>query len=459
LRPSGSGWDKFCTRVLGVWGSIRSARPSRKFPGGARAIAAALALKGLACGGAREAAPLELWAMGSEGEAVERLLPEFQRRHPELRVRVQRVPWSAAHEKLLTAFVGGSLPDLFQLGTTWVPELAALGALEPLEGWLGDALPERDFFAASLDANRIGGALLAIPWYVDTRVLFYRSDLVARAGASAPPRSWAEWTALLARIQQQAAPGHHAILVPLREWQLPVILALQRGAALLRDGGRYGNFRGEEFRAAFEFYLDLFERGFAPAAGDALASNLYRDFAEGRFCFYVTGPWNLGEFARRLPPERADDWSTAPMPGPGSDGPGISLAGGAGLALSRGSARKAEARALIEFLSAPEQQVAFYALTGDLPARRSAWRDPSLRDDPRARAFFTQLDSSRTTPKVPEWERIAAKISHYAERTVRGSMTVDDALSSLDEEVDAILEKRRWLLERGGTGSHEGPTG
>src|SRR6185369_12040644 len=87
-----------------------------------------------ACG-ARHDDPnvVRFWAMGREGEVVAQLIPEFERSHPGVRVEVQQLPWSAAHEKLLTAFAGDVTPDLCQLGNTWIPEFAALDALEPLD--------------------------------------------------------------------------------------------------------------------------------------------------------------------------------------------------------------------------------------------------------------------------------------------------------------------------------------
>ena len=71
--------------------------------------------------------------MGREAEVVAELLPAFHARHPGIRVHVQQLPWTAAHEKLLTAYAGDALPDLCQLGNTWLPEFAALDALEPLD--------------------------------------------------------------------------------------------------------------------------------------------------------------------------------------------------------------------------------------------------------------------------------------------------------------------------------------
>ena len=121
--------------------------------------------------------PLSFWAMGREAEVVAELLPEFHVRHPGTRVHVQQLPWTAAHEKLLTAYAGGSLPDLCQLGNTWLPELTALDALEPLDARVQAAGIDRaDYFAGILDTNVMpsagGDRLFGLPWYVDTRLLF-----------------------------------------------------------------------------------------------------------------------------------------------------------------------------------------------------------------------------------------------------------------------------------------------
>jgi hypothetical protein len=75
---------------------------------------------------------LRFWGMGREGEVVAELIAEFEREAPDIRVRTQQIPWTAAHEKLLTAFVGNATPDVAQLGNTWIAEFAAIHALEPL---------------------------------------------------------------------------------------------------------------------------------------------------------------------------------------------------------------------------------------------------------------------------------------------------------------------------------------
>src|SRR5262249_49287563 len=76
---------------------------------------------------------LRMWAMGREGEVVGELVRDFEREHPDIHVQVQQIPWTAAHEKLLTAHVGGSLPDVGQLGNSWISEFGTLEALAPLD--------------------------------------------------------------------------------------------------------------------------------------------------------------------------------------------------------------------------------------------------------------------------------------------------------------------------------------
>lgn len=407
-------------------------------------------------GGALSCAPgrgegrvtLRFWAMGAEGEKVQALIRDFEREHPGVRVELQQIPWTAAHEKLLTAHVGGSTPDVAQLGNTWVPEFAALDALAPLDGRVrGSAtVPPSSYFPGIWDTNVVDGVLYGIPWYVDTRVLFYRSDLLKAAGYDSIPSTWAGWTEAMKAMKARMGPRQFPILLPTNEWTYPVVFGLQAGSPLLRAGGRYGGFRDLRFREAFGFYMSLFRQGLAPAMANTQISNLYQEFERGNIAMYITGPWNIGEFTHRLPPEMEGRWATAPLPGP--DGPGLSLAGGASLVVFRRAQQPELAWALVEFLSRPDRQAQFYGLTGDLPARREAWADTALANNRYAQAFRIQLERVAATPKVPEWEQIAVRVTDYSEKVVRNAQTMDAALAGLDRDVDGMLEKRRWLLAR-----------
>ncbi|MGH7560106.1 MAG: extracellular solute-binding protein, partial [Gemmatimonadales bacterium] len=402
------------------------------------ALVAALA----ACARAAPADTLRFWAFGREGEVVAELVRGFERENPGIRVRVQQIPWSAAHEKLLTAIVGRATPDLAQMGNTWVPEMAALGALAPVP-----PPPAESQFPGILATNVVNDTLYGLPWYVDTRVLFYRRDILAAAGYDSLPGTWAEWREAMLAIKRAAGPGRYPIFLPTNEWPPQAILGLQQGSPLITPEG-FGAFRAPAFARAFDFLLSLYRDGLAAPVSNNAIANLYQEFARGTFAMYITGPWNLGEFRRRLPPELRDSWGTAPLPGPTGPESGVSLAGGSSLVVFRSSPRRALALRLIEYLTRPEQQVRFYHLTGDLPARREAWADSALATDREARAFQVQLARAVPTPMVPEWELVTTKLMEQTEAAARGARPPAAALAALDADVDRLLERRRYLLAR-----------
>jgi len=388
---------------------------------------------------------IRFWTIGREGEVVAQLLPQFERAHPGVHVEVQQIALTAAHEKLLTAFAGDALPDVSQLGNTWIPEFAALGALEPLQERVDASAIVRsdDYFPGIWDTNVIDGQLYGVPWYVDTRLLFYRSDILARAGFDHAPRDWDEWRRAMAAVKANVGADRYAVYLPLNEFEPLLNLALEQPDPLLRDNATRGNFRSPGFRRAVAFYIEMFAHGWAPELSNIQMPNVWDEFARGFVTFYISGPWNIGEFLRREP-QLTGRWTTAPLPGP--DGVGTGAAGGSSLVIFRGSRQTRLAWELVESLSATAQQQKFYALTGDLPPRRSAWEDPKLAGDEYARAFRDQLERAKPTPKVPEWERIVNEMQLAAERIVRGHESVDHVLEQLDARTDAILEKRRWIL-------------
>lgn len=408
----------------------------------------ALGLAGLlaltAC--APESDALVFWAMGAEGENVGKVLEGFRKAHPAIKLKVQGIPWNAAHDKLLTAYAGGVTPDVCQLGTTWVTELSSLGALAPLATHVkADAtLAPGDFFAGAWQNNLADGEVWAIPWYVDTRVLFYRKDLLARAGFAEPP---ATWEAFLAQAKALSGPGKTGAFLPANPGgdPIPLYMAWQQGADLIDMASLTGRASQPAFTRAVDFYVRCFTEGAAPREAGGL-TNFYQAFAAGDVAMFVSGPWNVGALREKMP-ELAGKWAVARLPATRAGGPRTSVAGGSALAVFKRSRRQDEAWALISYLARPEVQREFHALTGDLPARKSAWRGQAL-EDPVAKAFYAQMQDARPVAAVPEWELLATKLGAWVERAVYGELTVEAAMRGLDGDIDRALEKRRWLASR-----------
>jgi multiple sugar transport system substrate-binding protein len=394
---------------------------------------------------------ISFWGMGAEGEAVQKLIPDFIERHPDINVKIQMIPWTAGQEKLITAYASDNLPDVFQLGNTWIPQFVALNALEILDPWIAQSthIIQSNYFEGIWETNIIEKSVYGIPWYIDTRVLFYRTDVICKAGLERAPQTWAELYQISKQIKKMLNdPEKYAIYLPTNEWAPFVIFGLQNGSKLLKENNTRGNFSAKEFAEAFNFLIQFHKEKLAPI-GISQVTNVYQAFADEYFSMYISGPWNINEFKKWMTGNLSKCWMTAPLPGPNSSKPGLSLAGGSSLVISKNSTKKNESWQLIEFLSQPRIQIKFFQLLSNLPAVRKAWEDSLLQNDPYIQAFFTQFHQVISTPKVPEWEQIAfSKIQQYAEIAARGDMSVEEALTALDEDVDRILEKRRWLMHK-----------
>ncbi len=387
------------------------------------------------------------WAMGVEGENIGKIIPEFEKKY-NVKVKVQQIPWTAAHEKLITAFVSETLPDVFQLGNTWIPEFVALNAIEPLDSiCISSNFNLNEYFSGILESNKINGLLYGIPWYVDTRVLFYRKDLLKKTGWNSPPKTWEELYEVSKKIK--TLTGNYAIYFPTNEWVPLIIFALQNEARLLINNYTEPAFTEPEFVSAFQFISRFYKEKLSPS-NITEVTNIYQAFEEGYIAMYITGPWNISEFKKRISKNAQNLWMTAPLPSPDSLYPGKSLAGGASLVINRDSKKKELAFKLIEFLSEPEIQIKFYNLVGSLPSIKTAWKDSIFINDIYLRAFRIQLERTQAMPKIAEWENIMnSKIQKFVEEIATGKMSVSEACDRLNKETSNLLEKRKYLVEIG----------
>ncbi len=389
---------------------------------------------------------LTFWAFGAEGENVQKLIKKFEQENQNIKVKVQQIPWTAAHEKLLTAFAGNSLPDVCQLGNTWIPEFTLINSLEPLDDFVQNSkiVKQDSFFNGVWETNICDSKIMGIPWYVDTRLLFYRKDILKSIGFHEPPKTWNELVYACELVKKKSNGKSYGIFLPTNEWQPIVLFAIESSASLLKDNDCYAFFDDDKFLNAFEYLRSFYKNGYSPSSWIEI-QNIYQSFADGYITMYITGPWNVGEFKKRLPKDVQDKWMTSPMPGK-EKFPGVSIPGGSSLVIFKTSKNKHYAWKLIEFLSKPENQVEFYKSTGDLPSNIHAWNYDILKNDPYMKAFFVQLKNLKPLPKVAEWEQIATKLMEYVELSAVKDIPTPQIIKLLNKEVDKILEKRRWII-------------
>jgi multiple sugar transport system substrate-binding protein len=383
---------------------------------------------------------LSLWAIDVEGENARELLPSFTQATG-LPVDLQWLAWTAAHEKLLTAFAGESLPDVFMLSRDWVAEFTLIGAILPLPvdgaGLLADAWLPHDL--------AIDGRDHAVPWTMDLSVQYYRRDLLARAGYAAPPTVLGPWRDMLRAVKRVQGDDRFAVLMQLNWPDHLIHMAEQQPDPLLRDQQTRGNFRSPGFRNMLGFYRSLFDEGLAPRVSSIEAADPPGDLARGWTAIYPSGAWPRAELIRRRKLIDREAWATAPMPGVA--GAARAIVAGAVLCVARTTPDPARAWALVRHLTAPPTELQLTRIAGTLPSRPSAWA--SLVRDPAFLPFRQGLERPLPSRRLPEWHRVTGEVQLVAEQLVRGRVSLDEAVVEMDRRANAILAKRRWLLERG----------
>ncbi|WP_179640847.1 extracellular solute-binding protein [Sphingomonas guangdongensis] len=385
-------------------------------------------------------ADLRFWATSYEGDYSPHLTAAFERATG-LSVDVQSVPSTAAHEKMLTAFAGGALPDVFMVPSGWVREFWSIGAIAPVPSpaLIADTVP------TALALARVDGRDVAVPWAIAPQVQYYRRDLLAAAGYAGPPDDWEAWRAM-GRTLKRRRPDDYVFLMLLNWPDTLVSMLWQSGARLLREDDTRGNFSQPAAEAAFAFYKSLFDEGLAPRALSTEVQDPLAALAAGYFAIWPSWPTLLLDLRRRaaeLPRER---WGVARLAGP--TGPSVASMVSASLCVSATTPRPREAWALVRHLTSRSSEVKFQQMIGNLPARASAWNALSL--DPQVLApFAAQLAAPGLAPPVIEWERIQIEIQYAAERVVRGLQTIRQALAGLDARADQLLAKRRELVQAG----------
>jgi multiple sugar transport system substrate-binding protein len=369
---------------------------------------------------------ITVWAMGTEGEKLQGFTDGFIAENPDVKVKVTAVPWDAAHDKIATAITGRQTPDVSLVGTTWIAEFAKTGAFDGMPPGMFD---QSAFFPGAWSSVVVDGSPRAVPWYVETRVLFYRSDLANKAGITSPPKNWAELTALAKALKQggaqwgfQVQPGNTGA------WQTFVPLVWQRGGDVMKDDKC--TLDTPEVTEALTFFKSFFTDGLANK-DIAPGYQVEHDYAKGTVGGFVSGPWHLGLLKEAGP----TPFAVATMP---TEKTNASFVGGAGLAVFKDSKNRDAAWKFVQYLTKPEVQVKWYQTATDLPAVQAAWADPALSSDVNLRVFGEQLKSAKSPPSVPTWEQIARGIDTELEKVAKGASQPAEAAKAMQSACTSV---------------------
>lgn len=324
-----------------------------------------------------------------------------------VKVDLQVVPWSDVFTKWTTSFEAGTGADVSQCGGMGLfPAIYYdQGHLLDLSDLLGEMGP-KNYFSSEWGAYK--GATTSVPWFLETRVLWYRKDWLKDAGL-AVPRTWAEFNATAKALTKDgrfgaALPftkdfltGQNNFIYYVNSDEAAELTLAERDAS----GGLKVTLNRDRFIEATTEHTNLYKNGLVPpsvTSGDSVGLN--RLFNLGVVGMTIMNGAFFTQLQQEAPQLLAEDRVGATHV-PGKQGPGFSFLGGSGLWVNKKTEQPDAAKELLKFLNKPESQVALAkANILNQPSNKAAQTAPELVANP----FFGVLASQQEKSRAYLWK-------------------------------------------------------
>lgn len=377
---------------------------------------------------------ITVWAMGEEGKKLSELSKKFEEEHPDIKVNVQAIPWENAHDKLLTAVASQKGPDIVQLGTTWVPEFADAGALLDLSPHLED-YPEfkpDNYFEGAAESMTFNDEVIGVPWYVETRVLYYRTDLLKEVGYEEPPATWDELKDAATTLSDRG-DDQFGLDIDQNDQITPFIFAWQNGYEMDVENKDL-NFDSPEFREALEYYHSYFAEGISQTTEGV---DMVQAFKDGVKPMFFSGPWMINILNDQAP-DLEGKWDVAVMPEKESN---TSSIGGSNLSIFHNSENVDESLEFLSYMNEVDTQLEWLEISNTLPSRVKAWDDPKLSENKMLATFGEQLKETKAAPQLKEFEKMAQELLSSIERINVGGADLDKELDDFSKKANELIEE------------------
>lgn len=366
----------------------------------------------------------------AESAELKTLVATYEKDHPKVHIKLMRDNDSSYYDKLVTQITAGRGPDIVRLEPPKVSQYAASGFLAPVDGALG---PKSDYFANTLDAATVKGKVYAVPQDVSTLALFYRKDMFAAAGISAPPATWEE---LKTDATKLTGSGKYGIGL-FGGWGAYEFYPWlwQAGAEVLNSDGTKVAFNSDAGVKALTFWADLQKTAMPPGMATATEDDVRGPFTNGTLAMFTSGPYMTGilEGDGGL---SADKWGVAPLP---ADATSASVLGGMDLAVLKNSKHQKEAVAFLKWLDSDAIQTKWAKDLKFVPSKKSLYEAEPFASDPTITTFGKIIEASKSRPTVARASDVDSALGDAVAAALSGASSPKDAFAKAADKADAAL--------------------
>ncbi len=380
-----------------------------------------------------------VYPLSSEGQAKDEamwndFIPDFRSKYPDVKVKVDVLPWANRNQKLTTALAAGAGPDVCYLNDDFIPQHASDGNLEPVQDVLGESAS--DFDKSALDGLSLDGKLYAVPILREVAAVIGNATAMKKAGVTNLPATWDDILDIGpafrdAGLYVTSYPG--SLEESLNESFYPLLW--EAGGEVLNEDKTKAAFNSPEGVDALKFVVKLFEEKFVnrdegvtlppPQGGVVLAGKVGALLtAHPSFAEQCRQAW--GEDALRVGPPLKRKVQTT-------------YSTIAGLAVFKAAKDKDAAKAWVNYLASPEPMTRILKSGGYMPPRTSLRE--MYKDDPLLSQFAPYTSLMRSGVKSTSARQIISSLAPHLQSAFLGKSSAEDALKAAEKDVNQILSR------------------
>jgi multiple sugar transport system substrate-binding protein len=368
---------------------------------------------------------------------VQNQINAWNKAHPKEPVRLIELPESADQQRtqmVQNAQTKSDAYSVINLDVVWTSEFAANRWISPLPK---DQFDLSKFLPAAVKTGEYRGNLYAAPWKTDAGLLYYRKDLLQKAGVSAPPKTWAELQADCGKVKGVGCYAgqfdkYEGLTCNFSE------AVDSAGGTVVDDQGK-PNVNTPQAKQGLNFLVQGFKSGMIPKEAITYEEeDARRAFEKGDLLFLRQWPyqWALSNKASKV----KGKFDVAPLPG--LNGPGAPTLGGHDLAISSFAKNKATALDFIKYLTSENTERLNLIASSEAPTLASLYDEQALQQKfPYLPTLKASLLNAKPRPQAVRYNDVTTAIQESVYAALTGKSSTDQALADLESKLGPLTQQ------------------
>lgn len=398
-------------------------------------------------GGTEASEPITLTFAFDEGvgEATQAAIEDFNASQDQIVVESYRLPQDAnnLHDDFVNKMVAEDTSvDVMALDVTYVSEFAAAGWIEPMT----DMFTQEELDAllsGTVEGATYDGTLYAAPWFTNASALFYRTDVLEELGITEVPTTYDGWIEVFEQLPEDSSieyafsyqGGQSESMVC--NWV--EFLWSFGGDVLDAEGNPVAN--SAENIAATQLMKDYIGTYAAEGTTTYSETESQQIFQEGKSltCRTWSGTWNTFNDAEQSNVAGNVGMTVLPVQNEGDTA--HSCLGGLDLVINTyiSDEQKEAAKTFVKWLVSEEAEKTFTLRSAQPPTVKAVYSDAEVLEQiPFYADFFSIIENGKSRPISPMYAEVSDAIQRNVHSALTGEVAVEDALNTLQGELEAL---------------------